>query len=170
MFIWNFSQGISLRVQISCLPDFRRPSSWCMMQEPCPIHGDLALEHTRTRPSTALRDIYHPYFCSCHSHSVPALFPNSAPTPCFPGDTVVKEPTCQGRRCGFNPWVGKIHWRRKWQPIPGSCLGNPMGSQRIWHNWATEHSHMPLLLNDRIRVYSQDKLFSFPLSPSHYYL
>ena len=19
------------------------------------------------------------------------------------------------RRCGFNPWVKKIHWRRKWQ-------------------------------------------------------
>ena len=33
--------------------------------------------------------------------------------------------------------------------------------------WGLEESdsHMPLLLNDRIRVYSQDKLFSFPLSP-----
>jgi len=30
-----------------------------------------------------------------------------------------KEPSCQCRRykrCEFNPWVGKIHWRRKWQP------------------------------------------------------
>ena len=24
----------------------------------------------------------------------------------------------QCRRPGFNPWVGKIPWRRKWQPIP----------------------------------------------------
>ena len=24
------------------------------------------------------------------------------------------EPTCQCRRCGFNPWVGKIPWRREW--------------------------------------------------------
>ena len=24
-----------------------------------------------------------------------------------------KEPTCQCRRCGFHPWVGKIPWRRK---------------------------------------------------------
>ena len=29
-----------------------------------------------------------------------------------------KEPACQCRRCGFNPWVGKIPWRRKWQPAP----------------------------------------------------
>ena len=26
--------------------------------------------------------------------------------------------TCQCRRCGFNPWVGKIPWDRKWQPTP----------------------------------------------------
>ena len=31
------------------------------------------------------------------------------------------EPTCQCRRCwrlGFNPLVGRIPWRRKWQPSP----------------------------------------------------
>ena len=25
-----------------------------------------------------------------------------------------KESTCQCRRCGFDPWVGKIPWRKKW--------------------------------------------------------
>ena len=33
----------------------------------------------------------------------------------------VKEPACQYRRCkrcGFNPWVGKIPWRRAGQPTP----------------------------------------------------
>ena len=32
-----------------------------------------------------------------------------------------KESACQGRRCkrrGFDPWVRKIPWSRKWQPIP----------------------------------------------------
>ena len=29
-----------------------------------------------------------------------------------------KEPTCQCRRCGFHSQVGKIPWRRKWQPTP----------------------------------------------------
>jgi len=24
----------------------------------------------------------------------------------------------QCRRCGFNPWVGKIPWSRKWQSTP----------------------------------------------------
>ena len=29
-----------------------------------------------------------------------------------------KEFTCQCRRCGFDSWVVKILWRRKWQPAP----------------------------------------------------
>ena len=31
-----------------------------------------------------------------------------------------KEVPCQCRRCGFDPWVGKIPWRREWQPTPVS--------------------------------------------------
>ena len=27
-----------------------------------------------------------------------------------------KESACQCRRCGFDPWVRKISWRREWQP------------------------------------------------------
>ena len=29
-----------------------------------------------------------------------------------------KECACQCRRCGFDPWVGKIPCRKKWQPPP----------------------------------------------------
>ena len=29
-----------------------------------------------------------------------------------------KESSCQSRRCGLDPWVGKIPWRRAWQPTP----------------------------------------------------
>ena len=29
-----------------------------------------------------------------------------------------KDPTYQCRRPRFDPWVEKISWRRKWQPIP----------------------------------------------------
>ena len=29
-----------------------------------------------------------------------------------------KESACQCRRCEFNPWFGKIFWRRKWQSTP----------------------------------------------------
>ena len=30
------------------------------------------------------------------------------------------------KRWRFDPWVGKIPWRRAWQPTPYSCLENPM--------------------------------------------
>ena len=31
---------------------------------------------------------------------------------------MVKKSACQCRRCRFDPWVRKITWRGKWQPIP----------------------------------------------------
>ena len=61
-----------------------------------------------------------------------------------------KESTCQGRRCKFNPWVGKTPWRRKWQPTPVSLPGKsygqsnlagyrPWGSKKVLHNLATKN-------------------------------
>ena len=47
-----------------------------------------------------------------------------------------KEFACQCTRPGFDPWVRKILWRRKWQPTQYSCLGNPM-DRGAW--WATVH-------------------------------
>ena len=47
----------------------------------------------------------------------------------FPGGTRTKEPACQCRkhkRCRFNPWVGKIPWRRSWQPTPVFLPGESM--------------------------------------------
>ena len=38
-----------------------------------------------------------------------------------------KESSCQCRRYRFDPWVGKIPWRRKWQnPLQYSCWENSM--------------------------------------------
>ena len=37
-----------------------------------------------------------------------------------------KESTCQCGRCGFDPWVRKISWRRKWQPTPVFSPGVPI--------------------------------------------
>ena len=39
----------------------------------------------------------------------------------FPCGTSGKEPACQCRRHkrhGFDSWLGKIPWRRSWQPTP----------------------------------------------------
>ena len=45
----------------------------------------------------------------------------------FPGGASGKEPACQCRRCGFDPWVGKIPWRRALQStlvfLPGESHG-----------------------------------------------
>ena len=35
------------------------------------------------------------------------------------------------RRCGFSPWVGKIHWKRKWQPAPVFLLGKSHGQRSL---------------------------------------
>ena len=64
---------------------------------------------------------------------------------CFPGGTDGKEPACHCKRLKrprLNPWVGKISWRRKWEPapvfLPGESHGkrsladySPWGSQRV---------------------------------------
>ena len=43
---------------------------------------------------------------------------NSAYRLSFPGGSDAKESTCQCRRWEFDPWVGKILWRREWVPTP----------------------------------------------------
>ena len=42
-----------------------------------------------------------------------------------------KESACQCRRCGFSPWVGKMPWRRKWQPTPVLVPGEPHGQRSL---------------------------------------
>ena len=47
-------------------------------------------------------------------------------------------------RCGLDPWVEKIHWRKAWHPLQYSCLRIPRieepvriqstGSQRAGHD------------------------------------
>ena len=58
-----------------------------------------------------------------------------------------REPACQCRRhkvCGFGTWIGKIPWRRAWQPTsawriswteePGRLQS--IGSQRVRYDWS----------------------------------
>ena len=65
----------------------------------------------------------------------------------FPGGSVVKNlPASAGDgQTQFDPWVGKIPWRRAWQPtpvfLPRKFLGqrslvgySPWGSQRSGHD------------------------------------
>ena len=49
----------------------------------------------------------------------------------LPGGSAGKEPTCQCRRHKFDPWVGKILWRRKWQPTPVFLSGKFHGQRSL---------------------------------------
>ena len=54
----------------------------------------------------------------------------------FPGGSYGKKSTCQFRtlwRPEFDPWVGKILWRRKWEPTPVFLPGQ----EEFW--WAAVH-------------------------------
>ena len=42
-----------------------------------------------------------------------------------------KEPACQYRRCVYDPWVGQIPWRRKWQPTPVFLPGKSHGQRGV---------------------------------------
>ena len=44
-----------------------------------------------------------------------------------------KNPSASARhkRCGFNTWVGKIFWRRKWQPAPVFLPGKFHGQRSL---------------------------------------
>ena len=71
-----------------------------------------------------------------------------------------EESTCECRRCGFHPWVGKNPWRRKWQPIPGFLPGRPHGQRSLAgqgskdcrgsHNWVCTHTHMHTFIQDKM--------------------
>ena len=65
-----------------------------------------------------------------------------------------KEPAWQCRRLGFDPWVRKIPWIRKWQPtpvfLPGESQGQgslvrygPWGHKSVGHDFVTkQHSQI----------------------------
>ena len=50
--------------------------------------------------------------------------------------------TCQCRRQGFDPYVGKIPWRRKWQLMPVFLPGKPHGQRSLagYSPWGCKES------------------------------
>ena len=70
-----------------------------------------------------------------------------------------KESAFQCRRCGFNPWVGKIHWGRKQQPtavfLPEKSLGqrnlvgySPWSVRRVMYDLASKQQQKCRHFND----------------------
>ena len=49
----------------------------------------------------------------------------------FPGGSDGKASACNVGDPGFNPWVGKIPWRGKWQPTPVLLPGKFHGQRSL---------------------------------------
>ena len=51
------------------------------------------------------------------------------------------------RRSGFHPWVGKIPWRRKWQPTPVLLPGKSHGWRSLvgYSSWGCKESDMNVM-------------------------
>ena len=86
----------------------------------------------------------------------------------FPGGSIGKQPACQCRRCQrrwCHPWVGKIPWRRKWQPASVSLPGNSMGKEPGWttvHKAAKSLRRLSTQGMSKIAPSPQQRLLSTP--------
>ena len=49
----------------------------------------------------------------------------------FLDGSVVKNPPANARRYKFDPWLGKIPWRKEWQPTPVFLLGKSHGQRSL---------------------------------------
>ena len=89
----------------------------------------------------------------------------------FPGGSVGEESSCQHRRCkehGFNPWVRKIPWRRKWQPTPVFLAGISHGQRSLagYSPWGHEEldtteltTNLENCWSETIQYWSQTSIF-----------
>ena len=135
--VWTRASGLRLHPPPRCLP--------------FPYLLQDAVSFLDTQPSQFVRVLVG-YFCACGMcvhcmcglcvwcvYGVVCRVCVCVCTVCvgFPGSTSDKEPACQCRRrkrCGFDPWIGKIPWRRHNNPLQYSCLENSM-NRGAW--WAT---------------------------------
>ena len=83
----------------------------------------------------------------------------------LPSGSVVRHQPANagGRRCGFAPWVGKVHWRRAWQPTPGFVPGESHGQRSLvgYSLWGCKESdttaHMRAATKTHLRLFHNDK-------------
>ena len=107
---------------------------------PLPLHWQgRFIYHWATR-ETHISDhqvMLHSWLCK---HPVPLAFAEADLRSCFPWWLSGKESTGQCRRPGFNPWVRKIPWRRKWQPTLVFLLGESHGQRSLegYSPWVAE--------------------------------
>ena len=75
-----------------------------------------------------------------------------------------RESVCLKRgRPGFDPWVGKIPWRRKWQPTPVFLPGKSHGRWNLvgYNPWGHKESDMTEWLHFHFQSLQVEKLATF---------
>ena len=62
----------------------------------------------------------------------------------------------QCRRCVFDPWVGKVPWRKKWQPTPVFLPGKFHGQKSLvgYSPWSCKESDTDEQLNTHTCLWS----------------
>ena len=135
----------------------------------CKPHDMLSVESEKQHPHAHILE------CKpCHSERPASVL--LAVTYCnmwLPRWRSGKESACQCRRCKrlrFSPWVGKIPWRKKWQPtpafLPGKChgqrslVGYGPQDRRVGRDWAIEQSSREQCV---LGTLNEVRLFSFYL-------
>ena len=66
------------------------------------------------------------------------------------------------RTPGFNPWVGKISWRRKWQPTPVFLPGKSHGQKSLvgYSPWGRKESDTTERLSDLLNILFSPMVFT----------
>ena len=131
---WSFSFSIIPSKEHPGLISFRM--DWLDLLA---VQGTLKslLQHHSWKASI----LWHAYYMPENNNTPISEGPNLADTyiNCFgsggfPGGASGKEPTCQCRRCkrcGFDPWIGKMPWGRAWQPTPVFLPGKSLGQRSL---------------------------------------
>ena len=71
----------------------------------------------------------------------------------LPTDRAFQYSRC--KRHGFDTWVGKVHWSRKWQSTPVFLAGKHQG-----HDWARTHSPISTVFSKNRRGVCRNKISS----------
>ena len=92
------------------------------------------------------------------------------------GGSVGKE-TCNAGDAGSIPWVGKIPWRRKWQPTPVSLPGRshgqrnlegcPWGHKRVGHDLATKPPQILTQVHNPLSEIPKTRYFIYSILQPH---
>ena len=132
---------------------------------PCsPVHGGLRIL-LNPLPRAAAPPVES---CTCNGTCLPLVKTS-------PDGASGKEPACQCRRLKrlqFNPWVGKIPWRRDWQATPVFLPGESHGHRSLagYCPWGHKELDMQERVTISFHFFCTCVLFSFIKKVVHHAL